>query len=92
MGLAGAQHRWHKACSLWDMIKRLSILALILCAAAATQFNLNGAGVTGPGTADPGAADPGAPFLMDADRFLSAQVPALDFGQPALARWSVPES
>ncbi|MAV46505.1 MAG: hypothetical protein CBC49_000810 [Alphaproteobacteria bacterium TMED89] len=65
------------------MIKRLSILALILSAVVATQFSL---GSSTSGTKGHGPA-------FDSDRFSDAQVPALDFGTAvAASRWSVPES
>ena len=59
------------------MIKRISILALILGAIAAAQI-----GVGGPSV---GAIDP------QVDRFLAADVPALDFGTHS-PRWSLPKS
>lgn len=63
------------------MIKRISILALILGAIAAAQI-----GVGGPSyTNNDKAVD------TMADRFRAADVPTLDFGTNS-PRWSLPKS
>ena len=63
------------------MIKRISIMALILGAIAAAQI-----GVGGPSyTTNDKAVD------TMADRFRAADVPTLDFGTNS-PRWSLPKS
>lgn len=59
------------------MIKRISILALILGAIAAAQIGVGGPSETA--------------ITETADRFHAAHVPALDFGAET-PRWSLPKS